>query len=1171
MRPLSSIPINPNNSSRLYRPITIILCLLLMLMTLAPIAHGQSAEQYWAVNPAFQSGNGSAAEVSAVAVQPDGKILVGGAFLTYDNIERRGITRLNADGSVDPSFNAAGTGASDIIWTIVVQPDGKILIGGAFIYYNDVLQRYISRLNPDGSLDSTFNPGGFGPNYYVQSIVLQNDGKILIGGSFDSYNNTPAMRMARLNVDGSLDTSFNPSPGSYVQALAIQPDGKILASGVINDQTGHPYLVRLNQNGSPDTSFNAGGAGPNERARTIVIQNDGKILIGGDFTSYNGVSRSYVARLNADGSLDAGFDPGSKTTGGVSSIILQAGGKVVLAGSFGQYNGQYHKGLARANPDGSADETFNPGGSGFDDIVDEIAAQSDGKILVVGKFNRYNDSATNRITRLSQDGNLDPAFQNKNSGANLPVLSVVVQPDGKILIGGAFDKYNGVARPHIARLNADGSLDTSFNPGIGASQNIYTIVLQPDGKILIGGDFAYYNEVARSKLARLNPDGSLDESFNPGTGANKPVRTIAVQPDGKIVAGGDFTLFNNTARDKIVRLNTDGSLDAGFNAPTLNLFSVYTIVLQSGNRILVGGNTRDKFTVTGQALLRLSGDGSLDSNFVAAPEVTYGIVEAMAIQSNGKILLGGTFTNPKNNIMRLNENGSYDSSFNPGGSGATAYVHNIITHPDGRILIAGGFSSYNNIPRQYLAWLNPDGTLNNDSFPAFPLRTSSAVIVNSIALQATDKLLVGGNFWSIDTYTRPYLVQFQAQPKTASSVTVTSSSNPGTVGQNVTFTATVTPANATGQVEFTIGSTVVSSPLVNGVATYTATPAQLQPGVIAVKAKYPGVAAIAGSTSPTYNQTINKATAGVNVSGSATSVGYNQPVIFTATVTGLTPNVSSPTGEVTFNFGGENNVTTTLFNGVASYLTNTLPAGSYAVTASYNGNAIYNSAASGPANLSVAKAPATIHLTSANNPAVAGQAITFTALVGPLPGSAGGTASFNFNFADGSSYSTNPLAVTNGIASYVTTTQQTGSYSVTVSYSGDANHNPTTSANYVQYVVAGCDPLLVTSATDDGQATTCGTFSYALANATGGRISFALPDGGITVSLSGPLTPALKPDVAIDGGANGITLDANGASGAGLRLSGNNRLNNLTIRGFSMRGLIIAGSANQLYHIKVLK
>jgi uncharacterized delta-60 repeat protein len=347
------------------------------------------------------------------------------------------------------------------------------------------------------------------------------------------------------------------------------------------------------QPGTIDLSFNAAdpgfgiGDGANSFILATVLQPDGKILIGGDFTSYNGTPRNSVARLNADGSPDTGFNPGTGADNTVWAMALQPDGKILIGGDFTSYNGTPRNLIARLDADGSLDTDFAPG-AGANSRVWAIALQPDGKILIGGEFTSFNGTPRNFVARLNADGSLDTGFD-PGTGVNDWVRAMTLQPDGKILIGGRFTSYNGTARNRVARLNADGSLDTGFDPGTGPSSQVLAIALQPDGKILIGGDFTSYNGTPRNRVAHLNADGSLDTGFDPGTGANNGVFAIALQPDGKILIGGFFTSYNGTPRNRVARLNADGSLDTGFDPGTGANGTVWAIALQPDGKIFIGG------------------------------------------------------------------------------------------------------------------------------------------------------------------------------------------------------------------------------------------------------------------------------------------------------------------------------------------------------------------------------------------------------------------------------------------------------------------------------------------------------------------------------------------------------------------------------------------------------
>jgi uncharacterized delta-60 repeat protein len=287
------------------------------------------------------------------------------------------------------------------------------------------------------------------------------------------------------------------------------------------------------------------------------VQTDGKILIGGAFTSYSETMRSYIARLNADGSPDAAFlSSGTGPSDAVYAVAVQTDGRILIGGSFTSYNGATRNRVARLNADGSLDATFLSTGTGASLDVSEVAVQTDGKILIGGSFASYNGTTRNAVARLNANGSLDTTFLSSGTGPSGGVQSVVVQTDGKILIGGYFTTYSGTTRDYVARLAVDGSLDTTFlSSGTGADTYLHAVAMQSDGKILIGGEFTSYNGTTRNRLARLNADGSLDTSFlSSGTGADGQVHVIAVQTDGRILIGGQFSSYNSIARGSIARI-----------------------------------------------------------------------------------------------------------------------------------------------------------------------------------------------------------------------------------------------------------------------------------------------------------------------------------------------------------------------------------------------------------------------------------------------------------------------------------------------------------------------------------------------------------------------------------------------------------------------------------------
>ena len=349
------------------------------------------------------------------------------------------------------------------------------------------------------------------------------------------------LRVLSRVIDGVLDTGFDPNANNEIYAIAIQSDGKIVVGGLFTTVGGttRNRIVRVNSDGTLDTGFDPNVSG---QVNAIAIQSDGKIVIGGAFTNVGGVTRNRIARLNSDGTLDTGFDPNANSE--VNTTAIQSDGKIVIGGFFTTVGGVTRNRIARLNTDGTLDTGFDPNASS---TIRAISIQSDGKIVIGGFFTTVGGTTRNRIARFNTDGTLDTGF---NPNANEWLNAIAIQSDGKIIIGGVFNTVGGVTRNRIARLNTDGTLDTGFNPNAGGQ--VLTTTIQSDGKIVIGGDFTTVGGTTRNRIARLNTDGTLDTGFDPN--ASSGVRDTAIQSDGKIVIGGNFTTVGGTTRNFIARL-----------------------------------------------------------------------------------------------------------------------------------------------------------------------------------------------------------------------------------------------------------------------------------------------------------------------------------------------------------------------------------------------------------------------------------------------------------------------------------------------------------------------------------------------------------------------------------------------------------------------------------------
>jgi uncharacterized delta-60 repeat protein len=352
--------------------------------------------------------------------------------------------------------------------------------------------------NP-GALDTSFDPGS-GVDGTIYTIALQADGKVLVGGEFWSVQGASRFRFGRFNADGAHDTAYVPPQfgSAPVMALGLQSDGRAIVGGMFTGP--RSYVVRLALDGGLDTAFGTGAA-PDGAVRSLAVRPNDQIVIGGSFTKIGGTACTNVARLNADGTLDTLFS--ANTPGAVYAVIIQPDGKVFIAGEFSTVNGVARQRLARLSTSGAVDTSFAPG-TVAGSTVTTVAVQNDSKVVFVGGSTTQGGKTYAKLVRLLANGAVDTAFSALVWASSQPdIYALVVQPDGKILIGGNFTEVNGAAAGRIARLNADGTTDLSLNAGAGANSDVTALALGSDDKVLIAGAFSTVDGVARKKVARL--------------------------------------------------------------------------------------------------------------------------------------------------------------------------------------------------------------------------------------------------------------------------------------------------------------------------------------------------------------------------------------------------------------------------------------------------------------------------------------------------------------------------------------------------------------------------------------------------------------------------------------------------------------------------------------------
>ena len=695
--------------------------------------------------------DGPSSTVNSIAAQSDGKLVIGGAFTSYLSNYQGRIVRVNADGTRDGTFTSINDFDAQV-YTILTLPATKSLVGGIFSSHAGTASPYIARLNSTGSIDTTFNHPNL--NNTVFSAVTQSDGRIIIGGTFTT-SGVYEPDIAKLNSQLEPDVTFVQGDGanSSVFSAVTQSDGRIIIGGTFTEYSGSTAnrIVRINTDGTRDTSFNIGTQGFNDTVYVVRVQSDDKILVGGGFTSYSGSSSPRIVRLNSNGTKDLTFNPGAGPTNIVYDIQLQSDGKIVAVGAFTTtYSGSTSPRIVRINPNGTKDFTFNMGTTGFSANQYSCQIQADGKIIVVGLSATYSGSAAQRIRRINTSGSLDTTFNIGTAGLNNTTYKATIQPNQKILVAGSFTSYSGSAINGIVRINENGTRDTTFNPGSGfnsVSALPSDIQLDSIGNIYVGSTFTVYSGSTVNRFVKISPSGSIITGSGTYNGFSSTVNTLLIDNTGNVYAGGNFSYIVRPT-NRIARLTANGNVDPTFNIGSGFSDTVYSLAVQADDKIVVGGNVATYSGSAAARIRRLNTDGTDDTSFNQGTGFGTSNVVRVKIQPNQKILAIGGFTSysgsTANRIARLNENGTLDTTFNTGVGfdTVTATPSALELDSSGNIYVGSNFLTYSGSTVNRFVKISPSGSIITGSgyYNGFDNT------VNALYVDNTQNVHAGGAF-----------------------------------------------------------------------------------------------------------------------------------------------------------------------------------------------------------------------------------------------------------------------------------------------------------------------------------------------------------------------------------------------------------------------------------------
>lgn len=427
-------------------------------------------------------------------------------------------------GYYDTNFDS-NPGANSNVWAFAVQPDGKILIGGEFWEVQGYVRPYVARLDSDGSLDLSFYVSVDGP---VSKIIVQPDGKILISGYFTLVDGQQVTRIARLNTNGTIDTSFDvgDGPNGVVYDMALCSNGQIIVGGFFSAFNAYPksYLARIFSDGSLDTSYPSGAA-PDGYVFRLQHDSQESLYVSGGFSSIAGYSRPGLARLLPDGSIYSSFYP-FNIDGLVRCFALDpASGGIFVGGYFTNICGSAYNRIALLTLSGDINASFNPG-SGFNGSVDEVVVQKNGRPIAVGTFTAYNGNNAHYLARLHTDGTLDTQYSYPLGAPGNWLNAAYLLPSGKLLAGGVLTNFSIYPAGGYCRIMGERTMPNDFDgDGLSdvavyyATAGDWYIRQSSDASLMGGGAVNWGWMTAVPALADYDTDGKTDICvFDPSTG-----------------------------------------------------------------------------------------------------------------------------------------------------------------------------------------------------------------------------------------------------------------------------------------------------------------------------------------------------------------------------------------------------------------------------------------------------------------------------------------------------------------------------------------------------------------------------------------------------------------------------------------------------------------------------
>lgn len=700
--------------------------------------------------------------LTASAALPNGSVLVGGSFNSFNGATRTGLAKFLADGSLDPAWAPVfSAGFAAKVYAIAVDSGGNVYIGGnnGFTNFIDGVNRTgLAKFLPDGSLDPTWNPGinvSFAAQ--VSALVVDDSGNLYVGGTFTTISGQAIARLARVSTSGAgaVDTSWNPAPDNSVNALALDGSGNLFVGGSFANIGGmaRSGIAKMSTAGVVDATWNPAPSGGGVSA--FARDGSGNIFVGGRFTSIGGQTRTALAKLSESGAglADSSWNPApAGSNANVNSLALDASGNVYVGGTFASIDGKVLPNLAKVSSTGTgtADASWNPAPNAN---VATLAVQGT-NVFAGGTF--MNAGSVRHLGFAKVDGStgiVDAVTPDVETPGQ--IRAIVTYPDGSMIAGGFFVKSGQTTRMSILRVQADGTLDPVWD----ASADNFVVALAKDGagNVYVGGSFDQMGGQPRTGLAKVSATGTgaVDTTWNPSVASSSGFSGInALAFDGTYVyLGGLFDTINGASfSGNLARISASGSgtADATWDANAGGQGQELSLALDSSNGYLYAGgyNGLNRFSIS---------TGVIDTSWNPSPDNE---VDTLALDGSGSLFVGGRFQNigtqAQKFLAKLGTSGTgmADASWNPSASGQ---VRALAIDGIGNLYAGGQFLSVGGQPRQFIAKLSATGTGALDA----TWNPSADNSLLALTLNGSkNKIYAGGNFDIIGTQSRGGLAAF---------------------------------------------------------------------------------------------------------------------------------------------------------------------------------------------------------------------------------------------------------------------------------------------------------------------------------------------------------------------------------------------------------------------------